>query len=846
MNNKQNTGANHIVSGLYDDLTGLPGMTRFYELAEAGKKELLEQGRQPVFLFLNINGMKFYNSRFGFEEGDRLLRDFADLMRSCFGENCCGRAGQDHFVVFTAEDGLEDKLNDFFEKCAVMDDATPIPITVRVGICRNSFEDVGANIAYDRAKSACDKLRNSFVSRFKYFDERLRDEFRQKQYIIENIDKAIRNKWIKVYFQPIVRTVSGKVCDEEALARWLDPEKGLLSPAEFIPVLEESRLIYKLDLCIVEQVLEKIRLQAETGVHVSPQSINLSRSDFDCCDIVEEIRMRTDAAGISRDMLTIEITESVIGENREFMEQQIARFRDLGFHVWMDDFGSGYSSLDILSTVNFNLIKFDMHFMRNLEKGENERTVLAELIKMVTALGIDTVCEGVETKEQVEFLKLIGCSKIQGFYFGKPISIDDLLKKYAENKQIGYEDIREKEYYETVGRANLHEIGTVIRADDFPGRHIYGTIPMAVIEVNEEGIRFIRNNDSFKKLVFDKYEIDVSKYSVNFLNAQLQFSENFVRRIAMCIQNGNTVFINERLQDDSKAYCVFRRIAVNPITGITALAAAVISVTDADEGTTYEDIARALSADYFMLFYVNMENDTFIRYSSRAGVLDMSEVDKGTCFFENVLNNSKENMLPDDFMKFAEMFNKKSIIRGLETQGTYNFSYRRNDNGIPRYHNLKAMWISSRHIVIGISDIDAQMKHQEDMERMEHDRNSFRRVAALAGGFLCMFIVDPETGRYYETSANDVFKQYNFDDGGEDFFKQAHIDMEVSIAEEDRPMVRERLTRENVLRSIRESGIFILRYRSLLWGKPKPVTLKAALVEENGSEVLVVGVNMGD
>ena len=224
----------------------------------------------------------------------------------------------------------------------------------------------------------------------------------KKQYVIENIDKAINEGWIKVYYQPIVRTANGRVCDEEALARWIDPEKGFMSPADFIPALEDSKLIHKLDLFVTEEIFRKMRNQADAGLPIVPVSVNLSRADFESCDIVEEISSRVKKAGVPPENLTIEITESIIGKDYEYMKKQIKRFQSLGFKVWMDDFGSGYSSLDVLHDLQFDLIKFDMKFMRQFHDNEKTKVLLSELMRMAMNMGIDTICEGVETESQVE------------------------------------------------------------------------------------------------------------------------------------------------------------------------------------------------------------------------------------------------------------------------------------------------------------------------------------------------------------------------------------------------------------------------------------------------------------
>ena len=422
----------------FNFLTGLPSMTYFFELAEIGKKTILENGGKPALLFMDLNGMKYYNAKNGFSEGDKLLQEFAHIIADIFhSENCCHISG-DHFTVYTNEEGLEDTLHKLFKRCSKLNGENSLP--VRAGIYRTSLEDVPVSVACDRAKFACDSIRNTFESSFNYYNynAELSDDAERRQYVLSNVDRAISEGWIKVYYQPIVRAVNGHVCDEEALARWIDPVRGFMSPAHFIPYLEDAKLLYKLDINMLEQVLVKMKYQKEHGFNIVPHSVNLSRSDFEACDIVEEVRKRVDASGIGRDMITIEITESVIGNNFDFLKKQIERFRELGFPVWMDDFGSGYSSLDVLSSIKFDLIKFDMIFMRKFEADPKRKIILTELMRMANSLGLDTICEGIETEEQVHFLQEIGCSKLQGFYFSKPIPLEQILEKYKNGTQIGY------------------------------------------------------------------------------------------------------------------------------------------------------------------------------------------------------------------------------------------------------------------------------------------------------------------------------------------------------------------------------------------------------------------------
>ena len=420
-----------------DDLTGLPSVRRFYRMAEEGKNRILRTGNEPVMLYLSLSGMKGFNRQYGREEGDRLLRAAADALAYRFGNERCCRLAQDNFAVLTDAGNLDKRLGVLLEDFALLNEGRTLP--VRVGVYPHRMGNVDTSTACDRAKFACDKLRGTFVSDFCWFDENMLKDIEGYRYIVNTLDQALSERWIKVCFQPIVRASTGRVCDEEALSRWIDPDRGIISPGEFIPILEASRQISKLDIYVLDQIILKMQEQEAEGLPVVPQSLNLSRIDFESCDIVEEVRRRMDDAGIPREKLTVEVTESAISRDFEFMKTQVERLQELGFRVWMDDFGSGYSSLDVLQDIHFDLIKFDMRFMHRFEESRESKIILSELLRMTKALGVDTVVEGVETEEQVRFLREAGCGRIQGYYYSKPLPLEEIVRRCREGTWIGYE-----------------------------------------------------------------------------------------------------------------------------------------------------------------------------------------------------------------------------------------------------------------------------------------------------------------------------------------------------------------------------------------------------------------------
>ena len=550
----------------YDHLTGLSSMTYFFKLAESARNDMHERNIASAIVSVNLNGLRFFNKKFGFAEGDMLIKELAVILSKQFGDECCSRFGQDHFAIITEEKDLEKKLKRVFKEMKTANGGKTLPL--RVGIYPDSMGMVETSLACDRAKYACDIIREDNKSYFNYFDNAMLSRELNTQYVIENIDRAISENWITAFYQPIVRATSRQVCDEEALARWIDPVKGMMSPADFIPVLEDTRLIYKVDLHIVDVIIERMKNQVAKGLTIVPISINLSRTDFECCDIVEEICNRMDVAQIPREFLTIEITESVIGQNLDFMKSQIIRFQQLGFKVWMDDFGSGYSSLDLLRELDFDVIKFDMRFMRQFENPKS-RVLLTELMRMAISLNIETVTEGVETAEQVEFLSEIGCTKMQGYYFCKPISLEEIYERIRNKKQIGFENPDETEYFRAVGSINLYDLAAVSSEENESIKQYFDTLPMAVVESDGASAVATRSNRSYREFV--------SNYYKNYADGKV--SAEFLKCIRECRRVGDKLFVNEKTPAGTEIHALIRRIADNPITGRGAFAVAVLDVT---------------------------------------------------------------------------------------------------------------------------------------------------------------------------------------------------------------------------------------------------------------------------
>ncbi len=271
------------------------------------------------------------------------------------------------------------------------------------------------------------------------------DEAKERQFIIEHLDEAIDNGELVVYFQPVIRALTEKLSGFEALVRWVSPELGFLPPDRFIPVLEEENLISRVDIFVINEVCRLLHKYEHNGGHGNvPVSINLSVLDLNAMDMCQVLIDATEKYNISRDMLHVELTESVMAADEQLVRDRISRFHEEGFEVWMDDFGSGYSTLNSLKDYEFDVLKLDMKFLSS--NTEKSWSIMQSIVALAKTIGVGTVAEGCETKEQVEMLRRIGCDKIQGYFFGKPMPHLEVNQHIAD-RGLDVETMSEADFY---------------------------------------------------------------------------------------------------------------------------------------------------------------------------------------------------------------------------------------------------------------------------------------------------------------------------------------------------------------------------------------------------------------
>ena len=414
-----------------DRLTGLFNMSNFYQ---AGQDMIAAQAKNSEstlsFVHFDILNFKLFNERYGFQRGDDLLCRMAYTIRSIFSDGPVARFSNDHFAVCTTAKEVTYMVNEVHNNILHIFEGARVEIRAGIYQLEDNCHEIG--LACDRARIACNMAKKRYDVIYNIYDVSLHEKLLKQQYIVDHIDEAVEKEYIKVFYQPVIRVKTGEICGYEALVRWQDPTFGMLSPFDFISTLEQFHLIHKIDGFVIQKVCEDYCTLQEHGASLVPVSINLSRLDFELCDIYELIERNTRLYNVPRDMLDIEITESILNEHNDLVKVECKRLHDIGYQIWIDDFGSGYSSLNILTEYEFDVLKLDLQFLRSYDKNPKTGDLMTYIIYGAREMDILSLVEGVETKEHYEFLKSIGCEKAQGYYFGKPQPMEESRKTTME------------------------------------------------------------------------------------------------------------------------------------------------------------------------------------------------------------------------------------------------------------------------------------------------------------------------------------------------------------------------------------------------------------------------------
>ncbi|KXL53104.1 phytochrome-like protein cph2 [Anaerotignum neopropionicum] len=420
-----------------DEKSGLFNKNAFHRYTA----KMLRKNPNKNFVLIrwDIDNFKVYNDWFGTEAGDAYLKKIGDFFR-CYKQNnstvkTYARYDADHFVCCQEADGFEPEkvtkvIDDFMSQLKTLD----FEYTPRVGLYFITEPTLDVALMCDRALLALRSIKDSYGKRYAWYDDSMRATMLEQQEILNEMEFALKDGQFVPYFQPQYNYENGNLIGAEALVRWEHPRKGAILPCKFIPLFERNGFISRMDEYMWEQVCILLENWRDEGLPLVPISVNVSRRDIYNPHLVENILNLLHKYNLSHELLHLEITESAYTQNAEQLVNTVNLLRKHGLEVHMDDFGSGYSSLNMLQNVPVDILKLDMRFLGNDYKNERSGNVLNAVVRMATALRLPVLAEGVETKEQADFLKSIGCLLMQGYFFSRPIKVEN-FEALLKNKQ---------------------------------------------------------------------------------------------------------------------------------------------------------------------------------------------------------------------------------------------------------------------------------------------------------------------------------------------------------------------------------------------------------------------------
>lgn len=507
-----------------DEITGLPQGKYFFQKVDAFIQDNSIQGY--AMIAADIEHFKLYNDWYGWNQGNLYLMDIATRLNgvaTVLG-GFAGYMGGDNFAIFIKHrpefiEHMVKEIDDYINRVGNMAGFLP-----NLGLYFvNDTESLSANAMYDRAVLALNEIRGKYTKRYNIYTASMMEEIDREMLVLSEVQNGIKNREFVIYFQPQVHVPTEEIVGAEVLVRWKNKDKGLISPGYFIPVLEKNGFITNLDLYIWEETCAWQKGRLEKGQPLLPVSVNVSRVDAFSIDLVETFTKLVEKYQIPRSCIKIEITESTYAEDNGKFAQIADDLRREGFAVYLDDFGSGYSSLNMLKNIYVDALKIDMQFLdmneSNAKKGES---IMESVINMARILRIPIIVEGAETEREIKSLTGMGCRYVQGYYYYKPMSRED-FEELLEAKAVDYgglqvknvEPLHAKEFFDqnvfTDSMLN-NIIGGVAFYDLYEGN-------MKLTRVNEqfykvmhiESAKFETFRELFKGKVYQEYREELQK-----------------------------------------------------------------------------------------------------------------------------------------------------------------------------------------------------------------------------------------------------------------------------------------------------------------------------------------------
>lgn len=648
----------------YDLLTGIYNKNKFFKETSRILKNNLHC--KFVMVRLDIQHFKVINDIFGSIEGDKILcyiaKKISELVKRYNMGSYCRMEGDIFYICFPYKEEDSANIIERLQKIMVGYDIN-FELMLYFGLYVIEDHYMPIDLMCDRANLASRTVKGNYVTRYAFYDESLRRKIIHEQEIVREMNDALLNNQFKIYLQPKYHLSNNEIIGAEALVRWIHPKKGIIPPMEFIPIFEKNGFIMKLDYCVWEMACKLLRKWIDEGKNVKPISVNVSKINLynpNLCDNIIDLVKKYD---ISPKLLELELTESAYTDNPDLLNDIVRRLQSYGFTIMMDDFGSGYSSLNMLKDVSVDILKIDLRFLSGEDKTGRGGNILSSVIRMAKWLNLPVIAEGIETREQAEFLRSIGCIDGQGYYFAKPIPVE----VYEQSDKFNMKNSLEDEDMELNTEVNIEELWDPNKNNNIFFNSMVSAV--GIYELDHDHLEAIRLNDKYFEMigctrsdfyynglhVFDwiiDEDINIVKEMFNQAIKNKEIGEAIYRR--KC-PNGDLLWLHTKvryLAGNDKRYLFFA--AINDITK-----------------------ESRVSSNDMIIFELDVRKDTLVYIRNRKGYESLNNVTKQHSkeFINNIIHPEDRFILKD--------FEKK-INENIST-GQYNFRANFYDKGFRSY-----------------------------------------------------------------------------------------------------------------------------------------------------------------
>ncbi len=729
-----------------DALTGLYNKEYFYRYAIQYDHHHKEEEMDAIVI--DVNHFHMINERFGKAYGDDVLKRIAEkvreIVRNSGGIVC--RRENDTFLVYCPH---REDYESILEKSSIGlagDDKASNRVRLRIGIYSHVDKTIDMERRFDRAKVAADTIRNSYTNQIALYDNNLHEKELYAETLLEDFHEAIRTKQFKVFYQPKfdIRTKIPVLNSAEALVRWFHPSLGMISPGIFIPLFEENGLIRELDNYVWRQTAEQIKAWKEKFDFTVPVSVNVSRIDMYDPNLIDNLTGILKEYDLTPNELLLEITESAYTQDSAQIIQVVEHLRELGFRIEMDDFGTGYSSLNMISKLPIDALKLDMMFIRSAFSNVRDTRMIEVIIDIADYLSVPVIAEGVETEEQLNALKAMGCDIVQGYYFSKPVPSDEYEKFIIGKKESGLNTSAFDAGSSHSG--NEERLGRIVHAltSGFESIYYVDTDNNHYVEFNSHGryedLQIERSGNDFfgdtqknmSKLIHkDDVERVILSMQKEVLLTHLKQEDSFSMTYRLMIE-GEPVYYNLKVVRAN--YEDGHHIVI----GISNVNDSMKQAIDDEESklrsVEFFNIAQALSHDFESIYYINLLTDEYREFTTQGAYETVPMEMSGNDFFKECQENMCKVVYEGDRDRVSAYMQKNALLEGLEISPVLFIEYHLMVDDKPVPFRMKIVKSDDgNHMIIGVTNITVQMEQEKEFDTVRKERITYSSIAqALA------------------------------------------------------------------------------------------------------------------